>query len=58
MVVLFGFFSYLQYATEYKMLLRNTTSGNVTWEKVRSLLTFLYKPLSIVIFDYADFNPF
>ncbi|NXP77542.1 SATT protein, partial [Ramphastos sulfuratus] len=22
------------YATEYKMLLRNTTSGNVTWEKV------------------------
>ncbi|NXV15204.1 SATT protein, partial [Cepphus grylle] len=22
------------YATEYKMLLRNTTSGNVTWEKI------------------------
>lgn len=52
-------FSYLQYATEYKMLLRNTTSGNVTWEKVRSLLRFLYKPLSTVIFDYsAVLNPF
>lgn len=41
------------------MLLRNTTSGNVTWEKVRLLLRFLYKPLSTVIFDYfVVFNPF
>jgi len=41
------------------MLLRNTTSGNVTWEKVRWLLRILYKPLSSVIFNYfAVFNPF
>lgn len=52
-------FSYLQYATEYTVLLRNTTSGNVTTEKVWSLLRFLYKPLSIVIFYYfTGFNPF
>lgn len=53
------FFSCLQYATKYEMLLRNTTSGNVTQEKVRSLLRFLYKPLSTVILDYFTvFNPF
>lgn len=36
------FFSYLQYATDYKMLLRNTSSGNVMWEKVRSLLRVFF----------------
>lgn len=38
------------------MLRRNTTSGNVTVEKVRSLLRRLYASLSAAVFDYGHWE--